>query len=991
VLPFSALLASGWCALSQQTTDANTTSSQIFEYNSSAALDVQIRGEEDPGPVIVQDLTYASPNYCGHELNDPAAFQERLNWLTLELHLSPQPVASERPDCLKPANYKEPADAAEARKQLNDLNPYLGRQGYDQTAVRYALSTIYAYIGDFPRAMALLRSAVTAGAGFDPSMDPAFKPIETCAAFREIVADVQRTYRPVSTSQIAFKVPAEKLIPEGLAYDPQRSVFYLSSLNERKIVRISSSGALQDFVSSGQDGLFGVLGMKVAPEDGSVWAASSDDSGHSGLFHFSYAGKLIEKLVPPPDSNAPHLFNDLVLLPNGEVFVTDSTAGVVYRKPPGGKTLAAYDVGGSLIYPNGIAISADNVVQNTSCILPGPLCPNAFSTDGNNQGPWLNRASWDHTFSPTLLNTFNAGYNDERGHAQCISQASVGMLPQIAGVYSHSQTPVITFENFTGFSCGGTSSYSGYDSRPVVDFNDMVTKVHGQHTFRLGGDFRAHEQNTNSLVDEAGTFNFTALNTGLLGLNSGSDVASFLLGEVGSADVNYPTTTTYQMRSKDYALFVSDTWKATTKLSVDYGVRWDLSTPAVDKYNRLSWFDPTRPNPGAGNRPGALVFAGTNPDLGSAAAGRTHPEYTYYKAFAPRLGVAYAVSEKTVVRAGYGIFYTAEAYSGWSAGAGQEEFNQTAFFSSSNGGLTPAFLLAQGIPQTFQKPPFFNLSAGNGQEGPLYRAFNSNRPPYAQQWNLTVENGFSSNFHVSTAYVGNKGTRLPSSIAPLNALNPSLLSMGQALYDEFQPGQNALDGVSVPYAGWVSQMTACPPTVAQALLPFPQYCGSLQGNSENVGNSTYHALQLQAIKRYSNGLWFTSSYTFSKMISDSGGPFAPDLSPITQNFISPFQQHRNKALSQSDLPQIFSLGPMYDLPFGKGKHFLNRGGALDKLIGGWQINTIFRATSGSPFVIYSSYCNVPDQFDATCLPSLLPGANPFLQTPSSYNPSKVRF
>ncbi len=596
----------------------------------------------------------------------------------------------------------------------------------------------------------------------------------------------------------------------------------------------------------------------------------------------------------------------------------------------------------------------------------------------------MNRVSWDHTFSPTLLNTLNAGYNDERGHGVCISRPFADQLPQIAGVSSHADTPIITFQNFTALSCNGLN----YGSRPVVDFNDLATKVHRAHTFRWGGDFRALQQNSVNTGNQSGTFNFTALNTGLLGFNSGNDIASFLLENVGSASAFYPTTTTSQMRSKQVSLFLSDTWKMTRKLSVDYGLRWDLDTPAVEKHNSLSWFDPSRPNPDAANLPGALVFAGTNPDYGTAAARTTHPENTYYKGFGPRLGLAYAVNDNTVVRAGYGIFYTAEAYASWSGGSSQQGFNQSATFSSSNGGITPAFLLSQGVPQNFQSPPFFNLGAGNGQVAPLYRPLNSNRPPYTQQWNLTIDHQFGSNFHVSTAYVGNKGTRLPSSIAAINTLNPSLLSMGEALNDQFQAGQTTLDGVQAPYAGWVNQLAACPPTVAQALLPYPQFCGPISGNTENEGNSTYNALQLQAIKRNSQGLWFTASYTVSKMISDSGGPYQPGLGPNTQNFISPFQQNRDKALSEYDLPQVFSLGLMYDLPFGKGKRFLTQGGLSNQVFGGWQFNTLFRAASGNPLVIYSSYCNVPTQFDATCLPALIPGAKPFLQSSGSYKPGK---
>jgi len=153
-------------------------------------------------------------------------------------------------------------------------------------------------------------------------------------------------------------------------------------------------------------------------------------------------------------------------------------------------------------------------------------------------------------------------------------------------------------------------------------------------------------------------------------------------------------------------------------------------------------------------------------------------------------------------------------------------FNTQASFSSTNGGVTPAFLLSQGFPQNFEKPPFIDPGFRNGQST-LYRPFDANRRSYSQQWNFTVERQLGADAFVSVGYVGNKGTRLPSKVASLNVLPPSLLSMGDALFDEFKPGDTSLHGVPLPYAGWVEQMTGCAPSVAQALLPFPQFCGEL--------------------------------------------------------------------------------------------------------------------------------------------------------------------
>jgi len=240
--------------------------------------------------------------------------------------------------------------------------------------------------------------------------------------------------------------------------------------------------------------------------------------------------------------------------------------------------------------------------------------------------------------------------------------------------------------------------------------------------------------------------------------------------------------------------------------------------------------------------------------------------------------------------------------------------------------------------------------------------------------------------------VANKGTRIISQLLPLNVLNPSLLSMGNQLNDQFQSGQTTLDGVSIPYSGWVNQMQQCPATVAQALLPYPQFCGNLGNLGENAGNTTFHSLQVKAEKRYSHGLWMLTSYTLSKFISSGsdiqasvfqwGGP---------NGVLSPFERKRNKSLDNQDVPQTLSLALMYQLPVGKGQRYMSRGGIVNKLVGGWQLASIFRIQSAIPLYFSTSNCNVPGQFYASCIPAVLAGMSPFAQNKSGFDPSKPFF
>jgi Carboxypeptidase regulatory-like domain len=596
----------------------------------------------------------------------------------------------------------------------------------------------------------------------------------------------------------------------------------------------------------------------------------------------------------------------------------------------------------------------------------------------------LPRLNYDHIFQPTLLNHFALGYLDLPTKVYNASDCCVSEVPEIQGVYSHAHEPALNFGN-------GYSSYGGnadfYTRRPSWVGNDILTWVKGRHSLHFGAEYRNIQYPTLQEPNGSGTFNFAPGETGILGQTSGNAMASFLLGEVDNASATFYTLPSFKPKSWSIGAFAGDTWKATSNLTVTLGLRWDRYAPSTEKNNETSFFDPYGPNPGADGRPGRLAFAGTG--YGAASFGRDAPEYTWNKAFGPRGGLAYSFDKKNVARLGYGIFFEQNFYPGWNAGIGTDGFNTTASFSSSNGGLTPAFLLQDGFPQNFAKPPFISSSLLNGQDAPNYRPFDANRLPYAQQWNVSYEHQFSEDLYGALAYVGNKGTRLLSQINPLNALNPSLLSMGSKLYDVFTPGMASLDGVPAPYPGWAAQMTGCAPSVAQALLPYPQYCGNIYGQNENDGNSTYNSLQAKLEKRLSKGLWSMVAYTWSKTITDADS--AQSSSTAGNYEISPFQMKRDKSLSNIDVPQVLAWSLTYNLPMGPGKRFLNTGGLVGRVIGGWQLTSIVRYDSGQPLIFTSSYCNVPSQFAAGCLPGILPGANIYAQSMSNYNPNKPLF
>jgi hypothetical protein len=593
----------------------------------------------------------------------------------------------------------------------------------------------------------------------------------------------------------------------------------------------------------------------------------------------------------------------------------------------------------------------------------------ATETTSNPQNSSVHRLNWDHTFSSNFLNHFTFGYLNRNEGYGCVNQDAVDKLPQIAGVIANNVPSPISFsDGFDSWGCGGSLEADSVTTRPTYDFNDMVTWIKGSHTIKGGVGYRIIQGNTHNRNNEQGSFYFSSGATGLLGIKSGNPIASFLLGAVDSSTMGVRTASTAYPRQDAYIAYLSDTWAVTSKLTLNYGLRWDYYSPSREKYDRMGFFDPTGVNPSAGGLLGRLAYAGSG--WGEASYGKPYPEKPWYGGLAPRLGATYALNSKTLIRVGWGLFFDRAFYPGWGAGMDQPGFNTDAAMSSTLGGLAPAFYIDGGYPQTYKKPPFISSDFANGQSL-TYRPLDANERPRSQQWNISVDRELSQGFTVGVAYVGSHGSRVPSSNEPVNVLNPQYLSLGSALYDEFQPGQTSLHGVSIPYAGWVEQMQSCAPSVAQALLPYPQYCSTLQGLNENYGTSDYHSLQMKVEKRMSHGTFFLVSYTLGRLYTSGSDNTQRDALTWNQasGSISPYEVSRNRALATDDVMHTLSAALVWDLPFGNGRRWANSGGAANAILGGWQLSTVLRASSGIPFFFRSSYCNVPGQFRAACIPS----------------------
>ncbi len=623
---------------------------------------------------------------------------------------------------------------------------------------------------------------------------------------------------------------------------------------------------------------------------------------------------------------------------------------------------------------------------NEQCALPVELCT---SSPANPEDAWVNRFNWDHNFGATFLSHFAVGYvNRNEGYGSVTGQ-NPNDLPKIPNAVAYNASPAANFSGngVTNFASWGNTQGPGYlnkTTRPTYITNELLTWVHGAHTLKFGGEFRHLQQVFRSNNNQSGTVGFSALSTALPGVASGDPFASFVIGAVDNGNVNVYNVAKYGAEQRAYSLHIGDTWKLNPKLTVNYGLRWDRFSPTWETSDRLAFFD-FGPNAGAGNRPGRVAYAGNK--WGSASAGVPYPEDPWNGAFAPRLGVAYAVNDKTVVRAGYGLFYTQAFYPSWGGGMSLDGFNPQLSFGDSLSGYQPAFYLENGFP-AYSTAPDISATADNGKNAPQYRPKYANHLSNTQQWNLTIERKFGNSSVGSVAYVANKGTHLPSQLQPLNVLNPTLLGMGvNQLNAVFQPGQTSLDGVAAPYPGWAASLTSCKPTVAQALVPYPQYCNGITGLNENEGTSEYHSFQTKLEKSFSSGVYLGANYTFAKLLTD-----ASSTTQATADYggiggvISPFQGSRNKALSPDDITHSFSLLGTYDLPFGNGKRWMNKSGIENHVLGGWTLASSIKLVSGMPLYFRdSTECGVPSQFRAACIPGILPGAHVLAQSWSNFN------
>jgi hypothetical protein len=641
--------------------------------------------------------------------------------------------------------------------------------------------------------------------------------------------------------------------------------------------------------------------------------------------------------------------------------------------------------------------SRDNENINGSPSLPNPVDTTFYSSFFSHYV----RVGWDYFFRPTLFNHLNVGLNRVNSNSTATSVNGTDWDKALGLTGASGPTfPPITFSAITSDVQGLTSLGSANADRDVVNslvVSDNVSWTHGKHNVRFGIDWRAFQFSVVDQSHQTPSIGFDVAQTAGepgQGTSTGDAFASFLLGAPATLSL---AVRAHQPRfvSNYYAAYVVDDFKARRNLTLNLGLRYDIETPRHESANSQSVFDPNAPNPGAtladgSFLPGALIFGGTGPGRsGTSASGAR----TYHKDFAPRIGFAYSPEalfgkiRQTVVRGGYGIYYAPLTYGDFGQ-ALTDGFTASPSFSAP---FQPALLLDSGVP-SFPPPPNLdpaqdNGGSGGGFGGVTYLAPSYGRPGMIQNWDIEIEHQFATDLIFSVAYVGTHGTHLRSSLAQINNLNPQFFSLGTALNANIDSSTATTLGINPPFQQFTSLYG--PGSIAQALRPFPQY-QSINTDCclENLGQSTYNALLAKLERRFHNGLNLLASYTYSKTLTDADSALPAFVSFSSGGSVQNSYNLKNeKSLSYQDIPHTFVVSYVYELPVGKGKKFVDKGGIVDRALGGWQIGGVQRYQSGQPLA-FGCATGIP-AYDGCVRFDRVPGQPLLSSTSSSFDVGQV--
>ena len=594
---------------------------------------------------------------------------------------------------------------------------------------------------------------------------------------------------------------------------------------------------------------------------------------------------------------------------------------------------------------------------------------------------------------PTLINQASFGFSrlwvpifNATIEGDWMNKAGVKGLPSGEAASSFPEVSFAGPNSITGWR--GTNSRAFTEAINNFTFQDNVQWIHGRHAVTLG--VQAQRLQANELTNAYGSLATWAFsNTQTEGFNAsgtpvtttGNSYASFLLGALNSANVVEDSVVGTGARYRDFAWWVQDNIKLGPRLTLNIGLRHDIMLPYVEVKDRQSFFNPDLPNAAAGGYRGILMFTGNGED---SCGCRTNVQ-THWKNFGPRLGVAFSLNSKTVIRAGYTIMYTHRGAVGGRGGArtgtGTLGFSANPSYTSLDA-FSPPFYWDNGVP-AYQKPPFFTPTLGTAFNGITATGSTmqfgdpqlGGHPPYYQDWNFGIQRAITATTSLTLNYVGSNGHFQGGGGRAFwsDQIDPKYLALGnlltaQATAANLASANRIISGIALPFASFTG-------TIAQMLRPFPQYPGvsDLWGD---VANDNYNSLQVIVNKSLSHGLSLSANYFFAKSFSDDSGSR------------SAYNWQTEKA-QQTDPSHTVNVLLVYALPFGKGRMWGSGSSRpVQALAGGWRISGITTYRSGALFGTIAASCNTPSA--GSCYADYNPGFSGPVRINGDYGSGDVR-
>jgi hypothetical protein len=667
-------------------------------------------------------------------------------------------------------------------------------------------------------------------------------------------------------------------------------------------------------------------------------AMKAGDFSNSSIFPTVYDPASLSSGVrtPFPNNQIPASRIDAVASNIQTYFPTPNLPGVVNNwQGPLRATSSSGRYFGRLDYniSDTNRLSGTVIAMSSASQTPAPTCPANCYNGGSSVYQIQATDVW--TLSPSTINEFRFAFHREYDFDTSVNYGQ--NFPQKLGI------PYAVANVFPDVTIGGPvgSTSLGVGTNAILGQNsfipsDVMTLIRGRHIIKFGGEFQALQDNTNpwgNYHSASYTFGSVFTQSAPFSGKGGLGYADFLTGSVNAWSAsNLPVT---GVRAKSPQFFVQDDYKVLPNLTLNVGLRYEIFGGWSEVGNRIGLFDPALMNP-VTNTSGALWFEGQN--------GRATIQKPIYDQFLPRIGFAWSPRTNWTMRGGFGIYnylWSTDVYANNGHGVG---FGSGIRGSEANTDqVNPLFQLSN------PSPPLNLVVGGPATDTPgAYNGQNVYYYPYhtpiahSYQWSFSLQHQFAAGMVAEAAYVGNRGTNL-SSPTDLNQVPVSLLGKG----------------------------------TPQANRPYPQFL-SISGDHYNAW-SNYDSLQLSLKKHFSRGVSFDLNYTWSKFldIQDSSGWGGQAGSQYWQNA---YNMAANYSLSNYDIPQMFKGDVVYQLPVGKGRRYLNRGGILDVLAGGWQVSAIFVAESGTPFTPIMGTQNQTGALAGTWYPNLV--GNPFLANPT---------